>query len=133
MNYSLAEFPIKSKEVLYKTIYSRIVFLRQTIDEIDLLIDERQRLRESISSEIEQKVCDVQNVIHGLELDMCGVIDKSRRRISLEQQIGELYREERQQKMSHWQDTVKLKHERRMAEKELRSAMLDLWMIRFLS
>ena len=50
-----------------------------------------------------------------------------------EKQISELYKERRHQELSQWQDTVKLKHERRMAEKELQSAMLDLWMIQFLS
>jgi hypothetical protein len=72
-------------------------------------------------------------VIYGLELDMGNQIDKSRRRISLEQQIGELYKEKRQGELSHWQDTVMLKRELRKADKELRSASLDLWMMKFLS
>ena len=66
---------------------------------------------------------------------MAGVLPSRtvKRRIWLEKQVSELYKEKRQQELSQWQDTVKLKHERRKAEKELRSAMLDLWMIQFLS
>jgi len=62
---------------------------------------------------------------------MCNKIDKSRRRTLLEKQIADLYKEKRQEQLSHWTDTVMLKRE--LAEKEQRNAVLDLWMLKFLS
>ena len=64
---------------------------------------------------------------------MCNKIDKSRRRTLLEKQIADLYKEKRQEQLSHWTDTVMLERELRKAEKEERNAMLDLWMLKFLS
>ncbi len=125
--------PGKSKEVLARVISDRVSFLKGTIDELTALIEERQKLKDDLQSNIDDDLCQIQSTIYALEQDMCGIIDKSKRRIWLEKQISELYRERRQQELSQWQDTVKLKHEKREAEKELRSAMLDLWMVRFLS
>ena len=125
--------PGKSKDVLAQVISDRVSFLKGTIDELASLIEERQSLKADLQSNIDDDLCQIQNTIYALEQDMCGVIDKGRRRTWLEKQISELYKERRQQDLLQWQDTVKLKHERRNAEKELRSAMLDLWMIQFLS
>ncbi|MBI3336418.1 hypothetical protein HYZ98_02525 [Candidatus Peregrinibacteria bacterium] len=50
----------------------------------------------------------------------------------MERQIAELEKENRQQELLHWQDTVVLKRELREAEKELQNALLDGWMVRFL-
>ena len=125
--------PGKSRDVLAQVISDRISFLKGTIDELAALIEERQGLKADLQSNIDDNLCQIQSTIYALEQDMCGVIDKGKRRTWLEKQISELYRERRQQELSQWQDTVKLKHERRKAEKELRSVMLDLWMIRFLS
>ncbi|MFC1713553.1 hypothetical protein ACFL6S_07795 [Candidatus Poribacteria bacterium] len=125
--------PGKSRDVLAQVISDRVSFLKGTIDEITSLIAERQRLKADLQSNIDDDLCQIQSTIYALEQDMCGVIDKSKRRIWLEKEISELYKERRQHDLSQWQDTVKLKHEKRMAEKELRSATLDLWMIQFLS
>ena len=123
----------KSRDVLSQVISDRVSFLKGTIDELAGLIEERQKLKTDLQSNIDDDLCQIQSTIYTLEQDMCGVIDKSKRRIWLEKQISELYKERRQQDLLQWQDTVKLKHEKRIAEKELRSAMLDLWMIQFLS
>ena len=55
------------------------------------------------------------------------------KRSSLENRIMDLCKEKRDHDLSHWKDAVELKRELRKTEKELRTAMLDLWMIRFLS
>ena len=125
--------PVKSRDVLAQVISDRVSFLKGTIDELTALIAEREKLKADMQSNIDDDLCQVQSVIYALEQDMGGVVDKSKRRIGLEKQISDLYKEKRQQQLSHRQDTVKLKRERRVAEKELRSAMLDLWIIRFLS
>ena len=125
--------PGKSRDVLTQVISDRVSFLKGTIDDLASLIEERQNLRVDLQANIDDDLCQIQNTIYALEQDMCGVVDKSKRRIWLEKQISELYKERRQQDLSQWQDTVKLKHERRIAEKELRSATLDLWMTQFLS
>jgi len=132
-NHGIVPIPVKSKDTLSRILTDRLYLIKGEISEISQQIDERQRLKRSLDSEIEQKVCDVKNIIYFMELDMCNRIDKSRRRSLLEQQIGELYREKRQGELSCWQDTVILQRELRKAEKELRSATLDLWMVRFLS
>ena len=132
-NGILSSLPFRSKEVLSKAISDRVSFLKETTHDLASLIEERQKLRSALQSNIDHNLCQIQSTIYALEQDMCGVIDKDRRRTWLEKQISELYKERRQQDLSQWQDTVKLKHERRAAEKELRSAMLDLWMIQFLS
>ena len=125
--------PGKSRDVLDQVISDRVSFLKGTIDELTTLITEREKLKADLQSNIDDDLCQIQSTIYALEEDMCGVIDKGRRRTWLEKQISELYKERRQQDLLQWQDTVKLKHEKRIAEKELRSATLDLWMIRFLS
>ena len=127
------DIPFKSSDVLSKVIFDRVSFLKGTIDDLTELIEERQKLKDNLQSNIDDNLCQIQNTIYALEQDMCGVIDKGRRRTWLEKQISELYKERRQQDLLNWQDTVKLKHEKRIAEKELRSATLDLWMIQFLS
>ena len=85
-------------------------------------------LRSTLNSDIDGDMCRTQTMLY--ELDF---MPDAARRSSLEKQIIELCKEKRYQKLSHWQDTVMLKHELRKAEKELRTATLDLWMIRFLS
>ena len=132
-NDKILPIGVKSSDILSRILTDRLYLIRGEISEISHQIDERQRLKKSLDSDIEQKVCDVQNIIYFMELDMCNRIDKSRRRSLLEQQIGELYKEKRQGELSCWQDTVMLQRELRKAEKELRSSMLDLWMVRFLS
>ena len=132
-NHGIVPIPVKSRDMLSRILTDRLYLIRDEMSEISKQIDERTQLKKSLDSEIEQKVCDVQNIIYFMELDMCNRIDKSRRRSLLEQQIGELYKEKRQGKLSCWQDTVMLQRELRKAEKELRSATLDLWMVRFLS
>ena len=132
-DYELRNGISQSKDILLKVISDRVTLTNKTIDELTALIEERRMLKDDLNSTIDDELCEIQSTIYALELDMCGVIDKSNRRISLEQQICALYKEKRQHKLSHWQDTAKLKHERRKVEKELRSAMLDLWMVRFLS
>ena len=125
--------PGKSRDVLAQVISDRVSFLKGTIDELASLIEERRKLKANLQSNIDDDLCQIQSTIYALEEDMCGVIDKGRRRTWLEKQISELYKERRQQDLLQWQDTVKLKHEKRIAGKELRSATLDLWMIQFLS
>jgi len=131
--HDIVLLPVQSRDILSKLLADRLYLIKYEVSEISQQIDDRQRLKESLDSEIDQRVCEVHTVIYDLELDMGGLIDKSRRRISLEQQIGELYKEKRQGELSNWQDTVMLKRELRKAEKELRSATLDLWMLKFLS
>ncbi len=126
VGYSM--LPFKSRNVLARVISDRLSLLKKSIDEINSLIQERQKLKESLGSDIDEELCRTQTAIYQLELTSDMV-----KMSSLEKQISDLYKEKRQQEFSHWQDTVKLKHERRMTEKELRSAMLDLWMIQFLS
>lgn len=94
--------PGKSKEVLARVISDRVSFLKGTIDELTALIEERQKLKDDLQSNIDDDLCNIQSTIYALEQDMCGIIDKSKRRIWLEKQISELYRERRQQELSQW-------------------------------
>lgn len=118
----------KSREILSKVIYDRITFLQSTITEIEFLLVERHKLKNKLSFDIDQDVCDARTQLYRND-----ILPDASRQSMLEKQILELHKEKRQQQLAHWQDATKLKHERRKAEKELQSAMLDLWMIRFLS
>ncbi len=51
-------YPIKSREVLAKVISDRISFLRKSIEEIRAQVQERQKLKETLSSDIDKKLCE---------------------------------------------------------------------------
>ena len=123
--------PVQSNEILSKLLTDRLYFIRDEINEITRQVEERQELKQSLDSEIDERVCQVRNIIYLIELDICNKIDTSRRRTLLEKQIADLYKEKRQEQLAHWTDTVMLKRE--LAEKEQRNAVLDLWMLKFLS
>jgi len=98
--------PVQSNEILSKLLTDRLYFIRDEINEITRQVEERQELKQSLDSEIDERVCQVRNIIYLIELDICNKIDKSRRRTLLEKQIADLYKEKRQEKLSHWIDTV---------------------------
>lgn len=123
---------MQNNEILSRILTDRLYFIKDEISEITNQIDQRQKLKQSIDSEIDERVCEVQNVIYLLEFDLCNRVDRSRRRTMLERQIADLYKEKRQEKLSHWTDTVMLQRELRKAEKEERNAVLDLWMLQFI-
>lgn len=117
----LTSQPIKNREVLAKVIADRVTFLQNAIDEITTQIQERQKLKEFLNSDIDEKLCH--NLTKIYELEFWNIPTRARRRISLEQQVAELYKEKRQHEVLHWQDTVMLKRELRNAERELRMAL----------
>jgi len=126
----LNHLPFKSRDVIERVIADRVAFLKDSIEEIRSQIKERQKLKHELNSGIDEDICEAKSAL--FELDSLAEVAPGRRS-SLEKQIMDLSKEKRQQGLQHWQDTVKLKQERRRAEKELRSAMLDLWMVRFLT
>ena len=127
VNYSMLScLPTKSKELLSKVITDRVSFLKNTVDELNDMIAERATLTETLKSDIDENMCQARSELYGLELT-------DTKRNSLDKLIMDLYKDKRQQEHSHWQDAVELKQELRKAQKELRIAMLDLWMIQFLS
>lgn len=134
MDSSLANcLPSKAPQVLSSVISDRISFLEESTEQMKAQIQERQELKNSLDAEIDQRLCQVQTMLHQLK-PWDGISKPEGRRVtSLEKQIGELYKEKREHRLSHWQDTVMLKRELRKAQKELRTAMLDMWMTRFLS
>jgi len=127
-NMGYSTLPLKSRNVLARVISDRVSFLRGSAAEINALMKERLQLKEALECGIDEEMCRIQTNIYELDL-MPDMVKRS----SLEKQIMELRKEKRSQQLSRWQDTVRLKGELRKVEKELRSAMLDLWMIRFLS
>ena len=126
---TLTSLPFKSKELLGKVISDRISFLKKSIEEISGQIEERQRLKDILNSDIDEKICQTKSALY--ELDSFG--DLCDRRSSLEEQVAALHKEKRNQKLRHWQDTVKLESELRDMKKELLSALRDLEMIKALS
>ena len=132
-DYVIMPLSIQSNDILSKLLTDRLYIIKDEISEISQQIDERQKLKQSLDTEIDERVCQVENVINLIELDMCNKIDKSRRRTLLEKQIADLYKEKRQEQLAYWTDNVMLKRELRKAEKEERNAVLDLWMLKFLS
>jgi len=135
IGYDILSYPVKSRKLLAKVISDRVSFLRKSIEEISRQIQERQKLKEALNSNIDEELCHTKTALY--ELDTYGNIANSlnsgKRRISLENMLAALHKEKRHHKLSHWQDTVMLERELRNMEKELHSAMRDLWMVRFLS
>lgn len=84
----LTSQPIKNREVLAKVIADRVSFLQTTINEITSQILERQKLKENLNSDIDEKLCQIITKIY--ELDFWNVVTRARRRISLEEQVAEL-------------------------------------------
>lgn len=134
IGYDILSYPAKSKEILAKVISERISFLRKSIEEISGQIQERQRLKETLNSDIDETLCQTKAALY--ELSSLGTIAdnlNSSRKSSLETLLATLHKEKRHQKLLHWQDTVMLERELRDMEKEMLSAQRDLWMVRFVS
>lgn len=118
--------PFESRDILSEVVSDRILFLYDSIRETNLQLLQRTELRNDFQQEICKEHVRIQNLLYELE-------NKGKDISSLELRLADLSQEERQQQLSHWRDTVELKRERRNTEKELRSAILDFWLIRFLS
>ncbi len=127
---ALGSLPFKSRSVLAKVTSHRVSFLKTSVRELNGLLRERQELLDSMKSGIDANLCAAQSELYGLDALANGPPE---RRSSLERQIMDLHRERRSQEALHFQDAVTLKRELRKAEKELRTATLDLWMLKFLS
>lgn len=127
--YGINSLPLKSRKVLAEVISGRIQLLRETISEIQTQIVQRQKLRDTMNAEINGNMCRVQNVIY--DLDSLPDLNPNTK-VPLEGKIMDLFKEKRHLELSHFQDIVMLKRELRRTEKELRCAMIDLWMLRFL-
>jgi len=123
---SAFNIPFESKDLLSKVASDRISFLTDSLKESNRLLLQRTELRNNFQLEINKDHVRIQNLLNDYE-------NKGKDISSLELRLANLSQEERQQELSHWRDTVELKRELRSTEKELRSAMLDLWMIQFLN
>ena len=134
LGYTLASKPSMSREILLKVISDRISFLTKSIEDIQEQLLARQKLKESLISDIDTKLCQTKTALY--ELDSFGSLAErlnSRRKSSLESLFANLDQEKRQQELLHWQDAVLLQRELRQMERELLSAQRDLWMMRLLS
>jgi len=125
-----AALPFESRDTLARVISDRVHFLKDSIEEINSLLQQRKKLRYELQAEIENNTGRIQNLL--FELDSMDNVNQTER-CSLEGTIVGLSKERRNLELSHFEHTVMLKRDLRKAERELRTAMLDLWMIRFLS
>lgn len=114
-----------SQDILNQVIYSRMAFTRDTINEIYAHLRQRKSLKDALNSEIDEDISRIRDTLFNVE----GIPAKS----ALERQVTDLTKEKRSHELAHWQDTLCLSKELRLAVKELRTAMLDLWMLRFLT
>ncbi len=122
---SAFNLPFESKDLLSKVASDRIDHLTESLKDSNRLLLQRTELKNDFQQEISKDHMRIQNLLFDFE-------NKGKDISSLELSLANLSQEERQQEVSHWRDTVELKRELRNTEKELRSAMLDLWMIQFL-
>ena len=122
---SVFNIPFKSKDLLSKVVSDRISFLYDTITEMNRYLLQRTRLRNDFQQEISKDHVQIQNLLFEQQ-------NKGQDISSLELRLVELSKEERQQELSHWRDTVELNQKRRYTEKELRRALLDLWLLKLL-
>ena len=123
---SISALNLPCKDLLSKVVSDRISLLYDTIIEVNRHLHARTTLARNIQSHIDESICSTVNLQYELNSD-------PNSKTSLENQINELHKEKRQQQLSHWKDTVELKREMRNAKKEMRNAMLDLWMITYLN
>ena len=128
--YGINSLPLKSRKVLAEVISGRIQFLKETISEIKTQVTQRQDLKDKLSYGIDLDICEIRTAVYDLE---ASVKQDQQDKNPLERQIVELRMEKRRLELSSWQDMITLNRELREAEKELRSALLDLWMLNFVS
>jgi len=119
-----------STDLIHKVLFHRVGFLKQSIDEIHAQILQRQQLKDALNLGIDEQMCRTQTEI--FQLDFWQPSGRGERRIVLEKQIADLEKEKRHHELTHWQDTGTLKQELRQSQKELNSAWLDLWLVKFL-
>ena len=115
-----------TNDLLSNVISDRIDHLYTSINQSNQLLQKRTELRNNHQLEISKQHVRIQNLLFDFE-------NKGKDISSLEVSLANLSQEQRQQELSHWRDTAELMRELKKSEKELRSAILDLWMIQFLS
>ena len=120
------QYSVKPGSLMAAVIYNRLSFLKSTISEISGQLKQRNALWHRQSREIEENLCRAQGKAYQFEPDHPAAND-------LEQMIIGLHKEKRNLELSRFKDTVELRRELRETEKELRTALVDWWMVEFLS
>ena len=118
------QYSVKPGSLMAAVIYNRLSFLKSTISEISGQLRQRNALWYRQNEDIDENLCKAQSKAYQFEPDHPAASD-------LEQMIIGLQKEQRNLELSHWRDTVELRREYRETEKELRCAVLDLWMLSF--
>jgi len=107
-------------------IYSRLSFLKSTITEISGQLKQRDALWHRQSREIDENLCRAQSKAYQFEPDHPAVNN-------LEQMIIGLHKESRSLELARRRDIVDLRRELRGAERELTTALMEWWMVSFLT
>ena len=125
----LNSLPLETKQAMHHIIADRVLFLRDSVAELNTLIQEREELKNALNADIEQNLAATKEALY----EELNLMASTERRSSLERLIAQQQREKRDRETEFWSDKFSAKLEQIKAEKELRNALLDLWMVRFLS
>ncbi len=117
------------KDILTKVTSDRILLCRKEIVDLSSLARERAILNENLQSKTDDCICNTVNLLFEQE----SLYRSNPNKCSLSQQLNDLYRAQRQEDLVFWRDRKEIRREIHQAEKQLQSAMIDLWMLRFLS
>ncbi len=117
------------KDILTKVTSDRILLCRKELADLSSLARERAILNENLQSKTDDCICNTVNMLFEQEF----LYRSNPNKCSLSQQLNDLYRGQRQEDLSFWKDKKEMRREIHQAEKQLQSALLDLWMLNFLS
>lgn len=101
----------------FSQIEDKLNFLREALDQVETQIKIRSNHTQAFIQELQKKACEVRSDLHRLPDQ--SPANPNRR--PLEQQIADLEREIRQQKIDCWRDIAGLQREKRQLEKEYRA------------
>jgi len=118
------QYSVKPDSLMAAVIYSRLSFLKSTISEISGQLKQRDALWHRQSREIDENLCRAQSKAYQFEPDHPAVNN-------LEQMIISLHKESRSLELARRRDIVDLRRELRQTEKELTTASMEWWMVRF--
>lgn len=114
----------KDRNFLKEILTDKISFLKELLDEIDVQIQDRQALKDTIIDKIDRGECYLRTKLYEIDTWDHG---KNRnidtRRLQIEKELEALKNQKRDEKRESWRDIARLKKEHRQFFHEYRNAL----------